>query len=121
MGYVIAALIVLLIVGAGVTFLVLNATRRKGQAAASDSGQGRGAPGSEAAILAPDDETPLGDTDQHSGHTTPEGETIPEDHPRRQHAGGSPPGGRGGVGGEGEGTGPHEGGPESERLANRPR
>jgi len=51
MGYVIAGILVLLIVAAGITFMVLSATRRQRQAS----------------ILAPDDNTPLGDTDQVSG------------------------------------------------------
>jgi hypothetical protein len=74
---------VLLIVSAGVTFMVLSATRRQRQAA----------------IVAPDDNTPLGDTDQVSG----------------EQGSDDPPGERGGE---------HEGRrvvPESERLANRRR
>lgn len=85
MGYVIAAILVLLVVAAGVTFFVLRATRT-----------GR----SPASIVAPDDRTPLGDTDQLSGEQGTEG--------RRKVSGG-----------EAEGSGPVE--PESERLANRPR
>src|SRR5918999_5597547 len=76
MGYVIAALLVLLIVAAGVTVLVLNATRRQRQASAADSGYGEGAPGSDMAIVAPDDNTPLGDTDQHAGEQTRSGQTV---------------------------------------------
>jgi hypothetical protein len=102
MGYVIAALVVLLIVGAGITFMVLSATRRQRQAS----------------IVAPDENTPLGDTDQHAGEQTREGRTV-----RRPEAGGERRGGgtapSGGVGGEAEGGRPVT--PESERLANRPR
>jgi hypothetical protein len=97
MGYVIAGILVLLIVAAGVTFLVLSATRRQRDAAASDSELGRGTPGTETAIVAPDDRTPLGDTDQHSGE---QGTEEP----------------RGGEPGEGRRVVP-----ESERLANRRR
>lgn len=86
MGYVIAAILVLLVVAAGVTFFVLRATRTGRQSPAS--------------IVAPDDRTPLGDTDQLSGEQGTEG--------RRKVSGG-----------EAEGSGPVE--PESERLANRPR
>jgi hypothetical protein len=105
MGYVIAAVLVLLIVAAGVTFFVLNATRRQRQ----DS------------IVAPDEETPLGDTDQHHGEQTTTGRTVAgQEGERGEPARGSvPPAGEGGVGGEGEGGGTV--GPESERLANRPR
>jgi hypothetical protein len=76
MGYVIAAIIVLLIVGAGVTVLVLNATRRQRQAAAADPQYGEGTPGSDMAIVAADENTPLGDTDQHAGEQTREGRTV---------------------------------------------
>jgi hypothetical protein len=105
MGYLIAAVLVLLIVAAGVTFFVWNAARRQHQAA----------------IVAPDEQTPLGDTDQHHGKQTPEGRTVAD----REGEGGAPargsvpPAGEGGVGGEGESGGPVA--PESERLANRPR
>jgi hypothetical protein len=126
MGYVIAAIVVLLIVAAGVTFFVLKATRTGRQPAAADSGHGEGVPGTDAAIVAPDERTPLGDTDQHAGEQTPAGTTrgdeAREGRPpdRGAPASGSvPPAGEGGVGGEGEGGGPV--GPESERLANRPR
>jgi hypothetical protein len=83
MGYVIAALILLLIVAAGVTFFVLSAARRQRQAA----------------IMAPDEETPLGDTAQHSDEQGTEGRPTP----RTEDESGGPVG------------------PESERLANRPR
>jgi hypothetical protein len=107
MGYVIAAILVLLIVAAGVTFFVLGAARRERGSAAADSSHGEGSPGSEAAIVTPDDRTPLGDTDQHA------------DEPREGHGGSVPPAGEGGVGGEGESGSPVQ--PESERLADRER
>jgi hypothetical protein len=120
MGYVIAAILVLLIVGAGVTFFVLNATRKQRQASAADSDYGGGTPGSDAAIVAPDENTPLGDTDQHAGEQTREGETVRQPESGSTRGGGSSPsGGEGGVGGEGEGGRPVT--PESERLADRPR
>jgi hypothetical protein len=105
MGYVIAAIVVLLIVGAGVTFMVISATRRQRQAS----------------IVAPDENTPLGDTDQHAGEQTPEGRTPspPEAEGERRGGGTAPSGGEGGVGGEGEGGRPVT--PDSEHLANRPR
>ena len=114
MGYVIAALLVLLIVAAGVTFFVLGAARRERESAATDSGHGEGAPGGEAAIVAPDEQTPLGDTDQHSDEA-PEGHGGVTETAR----GSVPPAGEGGVGGEAEGGRPAT--PESERLADRPR
>jgi hypothetical protein len=81
MGYVIAAILVLLIVAAGVTFFMLRATRREGQAA----------------IVAPDEGTPLGDTDQHAGEQTREGYTAADPEAAERKT------------------------PESERLADRPR
>jgi len=114
MGYVIAAIIVLLIVAAGVTFFVLSATRRERGSAAADSGHGAGTPGSEAAIVAPDDRSPVGSTDQLSDHPS-EGRGGTTGTTR----GSVPPAGEGGVGGEGESGAPVR--PESERLADRER
>ena len=52
MGYVIAAILVLLLAAGFITFMVVNATRRRDK--------------SPAGIVAPD-ESPLGDTAEHSG------------------------------------------------------
>lgn len=105
MGYVIAAILVLLIVAAGVTFFVLRAARGRNQAA----------------IVEPDRNTPLGDTDQHAGRQTREGTTVDglEGGGAPATSGSRPPAGSGGVGGEGESGRPVV--PESERLGNRPR
>ena len=95
MGYVIAAILVVLIVAVGVALFVRGATSRKGGAA----------------IAAPDEGTPLGDTSEHSEADT-----------ERQAPGTTDPTpgiggpGAGGAGGEGEGSRP-----VSEDLANRPR
>jgi len=106
MTYVIVAIVVLLIVAAGVTFFVLNATKR-----------GRESP---AGIVAPDEETPLGDTNQHAGEQTSDGRTVEQPESGGAVRGSTPPGGSGGVGGEAEGgSGPVT--PDSERLADRPR
>jgi hypothetical protein len=113
MGYVIAGIIVLLIVAAAVTVAVLNATRRQRQASAADEDYGGGTPGTEAAIVAPDENTPLGDTDQHSGKQTSEGRTVAGREGEK-----SSPGGTGQVG---EAEGGRRITPESEKLANRPR
>ena len=125
MGYVIAGILVLLIVAAGITVFVLRASRTGRGEAAADSDYGSGTPGSDVAIAAPDEGTPLGDTDQHAGEQTREGATAsdPEGADRKPGAGEpSSPGvggvGQGGVGGEGEGSRPV---PDSERLANRER
>jgi hypothetical protein len=117
MGYVIAAILVVVIVGAGVTVLMLSATRRQRRASVADSDYGEGTPGSEAAIVAPDDNTPLGDTDQHAGEQTRSGETVRDQDADR--GGGTAAAGEGGVGGEAEGGRTVT--PESERLANKPR
>jgi hypothetical protein len=107
MGYVIAAIIVVLIVAAGIAVWVRSATSRKGQAT----------------IAAPDEGTPLGDTEQHAGEQSPSGETV--DDPESTSRADKPPSpgiggpGEGGAGGEGEGSRPVQ--PESERLADRPR
>jgi hypothetical protein len=124
MGYVIAGILVVLIVAGGVALFTMRATRAKRGEAAADPTHGEGTPGSEAAIAAPDSNTPLGDTDQHAGEQNREGETVDQHEAR----GGMDPSetspgiggpGEGGVGGEGEGSRPVT--PESERLANRDR
>jgi hypothetical protein len=94
MGYLIAAILVLLLVAAFVTYLVLNATRRSGSAGPADPG----AEGNPAGIAAPD-ESPLGDTTQHSGADA-EGGRAREPRESEQST---------------------DTRPESERLANRPR
>jgi hypothetical protein len=124
MGYVIAGILVVLIVAAGVTFFTLRATRARRGEAAADRSYGGGTPGSDAAIAAPDSNTPVGDTDQHAGTQTREGETVDQPEAGRGMDPSEPsPGiggpGEGGVGGEGEGSRPVT--PDSERLANRDR
>ena len=86
MGYVLVAIVVLLLVAGFITFFVLNATKRKSENPAD--------------IAAPD-ETPLGDTSQHSGMDPQEGsDPDPEPEPDRE---------------------PEDTRTESEKLANRPR
>src|SRR4051795_545218 len=68
MGYLIAAILVLLLAGGFVTFLVLNATRRAGGAGPREPRK----EGRPIDIAAPD-ESPLGDTAEHSGATEHEG------------------------------------------------
>jgi hypothetical protein len=60
MGYVIAAVIVLVIVAIGVALFVAGAARRQRPAA----------------IAAPDGQTPLGDTAEHAGEESHEGRTV---------------------------------------------
>ena len=110
MEYVIPAVIVLLLIGGFVTFLVLNATRKSGSAAARDD---EGAPGIGR------DETPLGDTSEHAGEQTSEGTTR-----RDPEAGPAVRGDAAGTARQGEGEGerrlerePER--PASERLGDR--
>ena len=65
MGYVIAAILVLLIVGGFVLFLVTNATRKSNVSDAGDPGADQNPLG----IVGSDDETPAGDTSQHARPT----------------------------------------------------
>ena len=60
MGYVIAAIIVVLLVGGAILFFVRGATSKSN---VSDAHEGEGDP---RAIASPDDQTPAGDTDQHA-------------------------------------------------------
>ena len=70
MGYVIAGMVVLVLVAGFITFFVLNATNKSGRAGPSDPGD----EGNPAGIASPDD-SPLGDTTQHSGDQQ-EGRTV---------------------------------------------
>ena len=88
MGYVIAAIVVLLIVTGLVTFLVLN-SMRKGSAKADDGGT----PG------VGQDETPLGDTTEHAGSHGESGEMA--DDPEGAARGVDTEGGEAPEGGEG--------------------
>ena len=62
MGYVIAALLVLLIVGGLVLFLVTNATKKSNVSDAGDPGADQNS----MSIIGSDDETPAGDTSEHA-------------------------------------------------------
>jgi hypothetical protein len=63
MGYVIAAVLVLLIVGGFVLFLVTNATRKSNVSDAGDPGSDQNSLG----IIGSDEQTPAGDTSEHAG------------------------------------------------------
>jgi hypothetical protein len=84
MGYVIAAILVVLIVAAGIAFFVRGAARRSN---VSEAGDPR-------AIASPDDESPVGST---SEHADPDG--VGEGREPEDHAHAAPPV----DGGEGEG------------------
>src|SRR3954464_15904479 len=72
MGYVIAAILVLLIVGGFVFFLVANATNKSNVSDAGDPGADQNSLG----IIGSDDETPAGDTSEHAGEQNERGETV---------------------------------------------
>jgi hypothetical protein len=105
MGYLIAGLLVVLIVAVAVTLVMRRAREHghRGRAAASDPDYGRGRPGDEVAILAPDRDSPLGDTSEHAGRQR-EGETVAEQDAERSGGSGRSPrsGGYAGTGGVGE-------------------
>jgi hypothetical protein len=101
MGYVIVAIVVLLLVAGFITFFVMNAARRSGQAEPGDPGS----EGTPAGIAAPD-ESPLGDSSEHAGDTA--GHAADE---------GSGQSGAPRVGD----PGPEATANDSERVGNRPR
>jgi hypothetical protein len=72
MSTLIPAFLLLVLVAGFVTFLVVNSTRRRGQYRDDvvHDEDASGPPG-----IGPD-ETPLGDTAEHAGEQTPEGETV---------------------------------------------
>ena len=72
MGYVIVALLVLLIVGGFVFFLVTNATKKSNVSDAGDPGADQNSLG----IIGSDDETPAGDTSEHADDLTGEGGAV---------------------------------------------
>ena len=69
MGYVIAALLAVLIIGGLIVFLVTNATKKSNVSDAGDPGADQ----NPMSMLGSDDSTPAGDTDQHSDATGDEG------------------------------------------------
>ena len=72
MGYVIAAVLVLLIVSGFVFFLITNATKKSNVSDAGDPGADQ----NPMSIVGSDDETPAGDTSQHAGEQTEAGTTV---------------------------------------------
>jgi hypothetical protein len=82
MGYVIAAILVLLLVAGFVTFFVINATRRSGGAGPEEPGD----EGTPAGIASPD-ETSLGTTSEHSGATGEEGRSEGADGTQKPRVG----------------------------------
>ena len=106
MEYLIPIMVVLLLVSGAVTFLVLNATRKSKPSEAANSED------SDPKTMAASDPSPLGDTTEHAGDQSQEGQTV------------RGPEGEGEKGaGEGEDDAdeerPADTRPDSERLANR--
>src|SRR5215210_8345269 len=107
MEYLIPIVLVLLLVTGFVTFLVLNATRQSKPSEAENSDD------ADPRKMAATDPSPLGDTTEHAGEQSGEGDTVhaPEGEGRAQ--GGSGSGVDGGAGsGEQSADAPR---PESER------
>ena len=108
MEYLIPIMLVLLLVAGAVTFLVMNATRKSKPSEAESGGD------SDPKTMAATDSSPLGDTTEHAGDQSQEGETVraPEGEGERE---------RSASGGESGGAEKRSGDtrPESERLADR--
>jgi hypothetical protein len=77
MGYVIAAILVMLIVGGFVLFLVINSTRKSNLSDAQDPGADQ----NPMAIVGSDRETPLGDTPEHADADSGDVRAKPYDRP----------------------------------------
>lgn len=76
MGYVIAAIVVLLIVAGFVTFVVLNSMRKGAGQSGADASAGQSGQGGPPGIG--QDATPLGDTTEHAGEQSQHGTTTAE-------------------------------------------
>lgn len=111
MEYLIPIMLVLVLVSGVVIFMVLNATKQSKPSEADDSED------SDPNTMAASDDSPLGDTTEHAGEQSEEGETVegPEGEGEGK-GGGSASGVDGGAGSAGSGADTR---PESERLANR--
>jgi hypothetical protein len=77
MGYVIAAIVVVLLVGGFIVFLVRNATRKS---TVSDAGD-PGAESNSLSIIGSDDESPAGSTSEHASEESPGRFAQPQDRP----------------------------------------
>ena len=110
MEYLIPIMLVLLLVAGAVTFVVMNATR-KSKPSEAESGQE-----SDPKTMAATDSSPLGDTTEHAGDQSQEGETV-----RAPEGEGEGEGERSASGGDSEGAKERSDDtrPESERLADR--
>ena len=110
MEYLIPIMLVLLLVSGVVTFMVLNATKQSKPSEADNSDE------SDPKTMAASDDSPLGDTTEHAGEQSQEGDTVrgPEGEGERD--------GEPSASGDDSGSGEEPSGdtrPESERLADR--
>jgi len=114
MEYLIPLFLVLLLVTGFMTFVVLNATRRSKPSEAENSDD------NDPRTMAASDPSPLGDTTEHAGEQSGQGDTVEAPEGEGRAAPGGEPGGRaeGGPVTAGDSAGAPR--PESERLANRP-
>jgi hypothetical protein len=87
MGYVIAGILVILIVGGFIMFLVTNAAKKNDVSDAGDPGADQ----NPLSIVGSDDQTPAGDTSQHAGEQTAEGTTVGEQDADAHGGTGAPP------------------------------
>jgi hypothetical protein len=114
MEYLIPIVLVLLLVTGFITFLVLNATRKSKPSEAESSGE------NDPRTMAATDASPFGDTTEHAGEQSGQGETVDDpEHAVRARNGGEREGGRAEPSRSGGGTA-HAPRPQSEELANRP-
>ena len=109
MEYLIPIILVLLLVSGVVTFMVLNATKQSKPSEADNSDD------SDPKTMAASDDSPLGDTTEHSGEQSQAGETVRGPEGEGQSEGEASASGDDSDGGEER----PEARPESERLANR--
>jgi hypothetical protein len=77
MSYVLVGVLVLAIVAIGATVLIVSAKQHRHESRRTDAdpSYGAGVPGSDTAIVAPDPDSPLGDTSEHAGRQR-DGETV---------------------------------------------
>ena len=112
MEYLIPIMVVLVLVSGAVTFLVLNATRKSKPSEAQNSED------SDPKTMAASDPSPLGDTTEHAGDQSQEGETV--EGPEGEGEGGSRAGARAASTAAPASAGSEtDTRPDSERLANR--
>ena len=112
MEYLIPIMLVLLLVSGVVTFMVLNATKQSKPSEADDSED------SDPKTMAASDDSPLGDTTEHAGEQSGEGDTVEAPEGEGESGGGSGPAQGGSSTGSAET--PDAPRPRSEELADRP-